>query len=96
MHGCSVQGSNSIELRSAARANILPGASNSNVRVATVLVGRLRLGHGEPHPVSLSSSRPLLNMLRTFFTAGGGPLDFPLGSICTGSCSKIIQQHVAG
>ena len=30
-----------------------------------------------------SSSRPLPKRLSTFFTAGGGPLLFPEGSICT-------------
>ena len=30
-----------------------------------------------------SSSRPLPNMPSSFLTAGGGPLDLPLGSICS-------------
>jgi len=36
-----------------------------------------------------SSSRPLPNRLSTFFTAGGGPLDLPDGSICA-------RAHVPG
>ena len=40
-----------------------------------------------------SSSRPLLNMPRSFLTAGGGPLDFPLESICRRYASQHAQPR---
>lgn len=39
-----------------------------------------------------SSSRPLPNRLSTFFTAGGGPLDLPDGSICARARPRRTQR----
>ena len=42
-----------------------------------------------------SSSRPLPNRLSTFFTAGGGPLLFPEGSICTAGALQLRSTYLS-
>ena len=72
---CSLQGSRAEEAsRGAGRERAVPGKNLSSL--GPIL-------RKERYPTMRSSSRPLPKRLSTFFTAGGGPLLFPEGSICT-------------